>query len=211
MANAGAHALPVQRSNSNPANETERAFWNDLYRAHSHRSLEPDDSFVAVYRTHIAPRLAGLPGKSALDLAGGVGRNALFLAREGWRVTLNELSDEAAHLAVANAAHSGVSLGVLRESAAETLARARSDGARYNLILILYYLDRALFPALRHALEPGGMVYIKTRTTDHPRFAGGSSHPEYYLRPGELRSAFPGLHTVYELEEQGMAELLVQA
>jgi tellurite methyltransferase len=198
----------MHRPNSNPAEETDRARWNDLYRAHSHRSLEPDDSFVAAYRTHIAPRLAGLPGKSALDLAGGVGRNALFLAREGWRVTLNELSDDAAGLASENAAQAGLALTVLRESASETVARATAAGTRYSLILILYYLDRALFPALPAVLAHGGLLYIKTRTTDHPRFASGSHHPEYYLRPAELVSSFPTLHRLDYREENGMAELL---
>jgi tellurite methyltransferase len=192
------------------ADEADRARWNDLYRDRSHRSLEPDSSFVESYFAHIAPLFAGRSQKSALDLAGGVGRNAFWLAAQGWQVTLSDLSDEAARLATAHADATGLPVTVRRESAAETLAWSQHQGCRFDLILLLYYLDRQLFPALRGALAPGGLLYMKTRTEAHPRFARGSRHPEYYLRPNELGSAFAGLRTVHSREEKGLAELLAR-
>lgn len=206
---------PERESGASAIDEQDRERWNQIYSDHSHLSLAPDASFVAVYQRLIGPRFALRAPKRALDIAGGVGRNALFLAREGWQVTLNELSDEAAQLAEANAGGEGLQLELCRASALdvlspESLHSARRHGTRYDLILMLYYLDRALFPLLPLALAPGGMLFIKTRTEEHPRFRAGSHHPEYYLRAGELGASFPGLRVLHSSEQAGMAELLVE-
>ena len=215
--------FPRSESRTTATDQQDRARWNQIYNDRSHTTLEPDDSFVAIYQRFIHPRFAQRGPKRALDIAGGVGRNTLFLAREGWQVTLNELSDEAAHLAEANAAREGLPLTVSRASALEALSPGDlslgvlSPGAlnpacqprtRYDLILMLFYLDRALFPLLPSVLAPGGMLFIKTRTEDHPRFRSGSHHPEYFLRSGELDTSFPGLRMLHSRESAGMAELL---
>ncbi|MGI8770013.1 MAG: class I SAM-dependent methyltransferase [Acidobacteriaceae bacterium] len=230
--------FPRSESRTTATDQQDRARWNQIYNERSHTTLEPDDSFVAIYQRFIGPRFARRSPKRALDIAGGVGRNALFLAREGWQVTLNELSDEAAHLAEANAAREGLRLTVSRASALEALSpgdlrtgdlspgdlrtgdlspgalrpgalnQAGQPNTRYDLLLMLFYLDRALFPLLPAALAPGGMLFIKTRTEDHPRFHSGSHHPEYFLRPGELDTSFPGLRMLHSREAAGMAELL---
>ncbi len=187
----------------------DRDRWNALYKAGSHTSLTPDQSFAELYTSFIEPRFPS--GGKALDIAGGVGRNALWLASRGWRVVLNDLSDEAIHLAAVYAAETGMSLETRRESGAATLAWAKNIGLRFDLIVMLFYLDRALFPAMWGALAPEGVLVIKTRTEDHPRFAAGSSHPEYFLRQGELASAFPELRVLHASEEGGMAELVAQA
>jgi tellurite methyltransferase len=220
--------FPSRESPAGAADEQDRERWNQLYSERSHTSLTPDESLVGIYERFIGPAFVGggpapLSPRRALDLAGGVGRNALFLAREGWQVTLNELSDEAARLAEENARRSGLPLTVCRASALEALTAACRPGTSqrntsepntsepntgYDLILMLFYLDRTLFPLLPAALAPGGMLFIKTRTEDHPRFQSGSRHPEYFLRPCELGASFPGLRVLHSREDGGMAELL---
>lgn len=209
---AGISVQSTVQAPSVEADEQDRQRWNQLYGSKSHTALSPDASFAKLYRRLIAPKLPPADPthapKRALDIAGGVGRNALFLAREGWQVTLNELSDEAVHLAEENARRSGVLLTIARESALATLTRAREQNTRYDLILMLFYLDRSLFPLLPSVLAPGGLLLVKTRTEDHPRFHAGSHHPEYFLRHGELRQSFPELKVLHSEESGGMAELL---
>jgi SAM-dependent methyltransferase len=220
--------FPSRESSPGTIDEQDRERWNQLYSERSHTSLTPDESLVGIYERFVGPAFVGggpapRSPRRALDLAGGVGRNALFLAREGWQVTLNELSDEAARLAEENARRSGLPLTICRASALEALTAACRPNAsepgtpqpntsepntRYDLILMLFYLDRTLFSFLPQALAPGGMLFIKTRTEDHPRFQSGSKHPEYFLRPGELAASFPGLHVLHSREDDGMAELL---
>jgi tellurite methyltransferase len=215
--------FPSGESSPGTTDEQDRERWNQLYKERSHTSLTPDESLVEVYQRFVGPVFVGggpapRSPRRALDLAGGVGRNALFLARQGWQVTLNELSDEAGRLAEENARRSGLPMTVCRASALEALTSACRPNASqpntsepntgYDLILMLFYLDRTHFPLLPGALAPGGMLFIKTRTEDHPRFQSGSRHPEYFLRPGELGASFPGLRVLHSREDGGMAELL---
>ncbi len=190
--------------------DADRARWNAIYRSGSHTAGDPDRFFLEAWRDSLAALFEGRVQPLALDIAGGVGRHALWLAARGWRVVLNDISEEAARLAgeAARAAH--LSLSIRAESAAATLAWAGEQGLRFDLVLVLFYLDRSLFPALAEALAPGGVLLIKTRTEDHPRFAAGSHHPEYFLKRDELHGAFPGLRVLHSREEAGMAELLVQ-
>ncbi len=196
---------------NSPSDTADRERWNRIYSAGSHLSLEPDSFFAESYAEHLATRFEATPYPVALDIAGGVGRHALWLAARGWRVVLNDLSEDAARIAGENARQASLPLTIRNETAAETLAWAREEKLRFDLILVLFFLDRALFPALQAALAPGGVLMIKTRTEDHPRFAEGSQHPEYFLRGGELAKAFPGLHILQSREQGGMAELLAQA
>ena len=57
--------------------------------------------------------------------------------------------------------------------------------ARYIAVLSFNYLHRPLFPALRHALEPGGRLFCETFTTAQAT-RGKPTNPDFLLRPGEL-------------------------
>ena len=58
----------------------------------------------------VATELADLPPGRALDLAGGEGRNAIWLAEQGWDVELVEFSSVALDKAAQLADHAGVEL-----------------------------------------------------------------------------------------------------
>src|SRR4051794_28790164 len=95
-----------------------------------------------------------LPPGRALDLACGAGRNAIYLARLGWRVTAVDFS------------RTGIAR--LRERAAGLAIETRvADLERgdfpiepngYDMICDFYYLQRSLFPEIRGGVRPGGMV-----------------------------------------------------
>src|SRR5690349_17090144 len=78
----------------------EKSLWNRKYREGSHSSLEPDPLLVRAYEECLAGRSAG----SALDVAGGVGRHALWLAEREWQVKLLDISEVGVELAKENAA-----------------------------------------------------------------------------------------------------------
>ena len=56
---------------------------------------EPDEFLVRAWDQFLRERPAGV----ALDLAGGAGRNSMFLLERGWRVDLVDISDVALGLA----------------------------------------------------------------------------------------------------------------
>jgi len=65
-------------------------------------------------------------------------------------------------------------------------------GERFAAIVVTNYLHRPLYPALKDALAPGGVLLYETFMLGNERF-GRPSNPEFLLRPGELLQAFAGL------------------
>ena len=180
----------------------ERTRWNAKFVGGEAQSLEPDPLIVEA--------AASLPPGAALDLAGGAGRHALWLADRGWRVTLADISDEGLAIAQQRAAAAGLALSLRRESAADTIAWATAHDSHFALIIVCWVLLREHFAALPRLLAPGGRLVYKTYNAEHPRFREGHSL-RYALDPGELRSAFPALQTLLYRESEGVAELIARA
>lgn len=185
-----------------------RADWNRRYDEGSHPRPEPDPFLLACWERIIRPRYPG-PAE-ALDVAGGSGRHALWLARQGWDVTLVDNSDLGIALARDRAVEAGVSLyAVVADLTRFVIVN------RYALVLNFFYLERALFPALAFAVAPGGFLVFKTYTTAALELGHGPKDPAHLLHPGELREAFAAsglelLHYEEETEERGTAELLAR-
>lgn len=131
----------------------------------------------------------------ALVLAMGEGRNAVFLAEQGFAVTGVDVSAVGVAKAERLAAERGVEIeGVVADLGVYDLGRERWD-----LVTNFYYLDRALFPRIVAALKPGGMLVLETFSTDHPGLdpGFGPRSPEHLLRPNEVFDALSDLRVLY--------------
>jgi tellurite methyltransferase len=93
---------------------------------------------------------------SALDIAGGAGRHAIWLAKRGLNVTLADISPVGLALAKQRAAEEGVSLETLEID----LEQATVLGGPYDLIVSVCYLCRHLFPQFPVLLRPGGALVV---------------------------------------------------
>ncbi|HYP32966.1 MAG TPA: class I SAM-dependent methyltransferase [Burkholderiaceae bacterium] len=116
------------------------------------------------------------PGAQVLDVACGHGRHAHWLARAGHRVTA--IDREAALLAP---------LSGLAETLQADLEAAPwpLPGRRFDAVVVTNYLWRPLFPALKDAVAPGGLLIYETFAQAHAAL-GRPRRPEFLLRPGEL-------------------------
>ena len=186
----------------------EKTIWDKKYSERSHSSLEPDPFLVSAYQEFVADRPAG----SALDLAGGVGRHAIWLAQRGWRVKLLDISEVGIRQAEENAVRTGtassISVKACDLSTAQDLGREQ-----YDLVVVFFFLQREIFPALISALKPGGILIYKTYTTGQKNFAGGPSHPMFLLEPKELLNAFSSMRVLHYHEanqQKGVAELVAR-
>lgn len=165
--------------------QTDRQRWDARYAAGDRRhDVEP------------APRLAALgralpPGR-ALDLAAGLGRHALLLARQGWTVDAVDISLEALQIVEQRAAEAALRVNLV----VADLDTFECRPASYDLAVQTFFLDRALIERLARWVRPGGHVYIET----HRRTPTAPSKSRYALDPGELRALFDGWHVV-EYEE----------
>jgi len=173
----------------------EKSRWDARYKERPESWAEPDEFLVRSYDEFLSDRPPGL----ALDLAGGAGRNSLFLIARGWRVDLVDISEVALQLAkekFRSAKRSAVD-GKLNVKAVDLNAVSDFGRSEYELIVVFYFLRRELFPALIAALKPGGTLVYRTYTIDRMNVPGGPSDPAYLLQPGELRQAFDSLEILY--------------
>ena len=94
------------------------------------------------------------PPATALDVAGGTGRNALWLAARGWNVTIADVSDVALGFAAARAKELDVPLN----TELVDLSSCRLPKGPWELVLLFHYLDRTLMAEIEAILTPGGLL-----------------------------------------------------
>ena len=183
------------------------AGWDVRFRSGDHADPTPDPFLVSTKEY-----LALLPkGASALDLACGGGRHAVWLAQQGFHTMAVDFSAEALELTRRLAEQHGVTVRCLQldlESPALELGRQT-----YNLICGFFFLHRPLFPLLREALTPGGLIVYKTYTVDQLRYPGRPRHRMHLLEHNELLRAMNGFRILLYQERwegRGTAAVVAQ-
>ena len=136
----------------------------------------------------------GLKPGAALDLACGAGRNAIYLAEHGWRVTAADGAPSAIKMVRDRAAERGVEVDLRTAN----LQRGEFviEPSAYDLICDCYYLQRNLFPAMKAGVRPGGVVISIVHLAD-PEEPRGTPKRAY---PGELRTFFEGWRILHHFE-----------
>jgi tellurite methyltransferase len=155
--------------------------WDERYRRGEHLNDSPADLLVQFAS-------AQPPGR-ALDLASGPGRNSLFLAGRGWRVTAVDSSVVA--IGILTKQVRALRLPIEARVADLEKGEFKIEPGAYDLICDFYYLERSLFPAIRGGARPGGRV-IAAIHMDDPSPGVPPMNPSYLLDPGELRNEFAG-------------------
>ena len=186
----------------------EKASWNKKYSEGSYSSLEPDLFLASSYDEFLFGTSPGL----ALDVAGGVGRHAIWLAQRGWRVRLVDISEVGIQQAEENAKRTGTA-GSISSEVRNLNIMQELGREQYDLVIVFFFLQREIFPALAAALKPGGILIYKTYTTEQKNFSGGPSHPMFLLEPNELLHAFQSLRVLHyheTIREKGVAELVAR-
>ena len=195
-----------------------RRKWNQRYSESPGSWLEPDSFLIRAYDEFLRDAQPGV----ALDLAGGAGRNSLFLLHHGWQVNLVDISDIGLHMAREKErqhrqeclCHTAFAKAPVLTIQQLDLDKVADLGAsKYDLILAFYFLRRELFPAIVRALRPGGALIYRTYTVDRMKVPGGPSDPAYLLQPNELLHAFSHMHVLHYhemVEGKAAAELVAR-
>jgi tRNA G46 methylase TrmB len=125
-----------------------------------------------------------LPKGKVLDLAMGEGRNGVFLATQGFDVEGWDISEVGLQKAHKLAEEHGVQI----KTRVVDLEAVQFEKNSYDVVLIMYYMQRDLFHKIMAALKPGGMAMIETYNTDYLKYA--SFNRKYLLEPNELLEHF---------------------
>ena len=129
---------------------------------------------------------------TALDLACGLGANALYLAQQGLAVTAWDISNVAIDKLKVNAATQGLTINACQENIQiESFAKCSFD-----VIVVSRFLDRALSDAIIGAIKPNGLLFYQTFNRERTNRIG-SSNPDYLLAERELCRLFDKLKLVF--------------
>jgi tellurite methyltransferase len=157
-----------------------RTKWDERYKGEEF-ALGTDPSPYLAENIDLIKLLA--PGKKALDIACGEGRNSIFLAREGFEVTGLDISKAGLEKALKWMERENLSIDFRIQD-----LEGYEFTETYDLIINFNFLLRDLIPKSVGALRAGGVIVFDT-IMDSP-YVPTTHNKELLLRPGELSSIF---------------------
>jgi len=132
----------------------------------------------------------------ALDLACGLGANAIFLAKNGYQVTAIDFSDAALDKLSSYAREQSLAVTTRQIDLSSCLL---GDDC-YDVIVVSYYLQRDLFPVIFNSLKSGGLLFYQTYSGKCINGCG-PENPAFRLQQGELLSLCAGHSILYYRED----------
>jgi SAM-dependent methyltransferase len=167
---------------------TEQASWDERYSG-------PDLVWGAGPNRFVTDEVTALPAGRAVDLGTGEGRNAIWLAGRGWKVTAVDFSAAGLARAARLADDRAVSVDWVQ---ADLVDYQPAPGG-YDLVLIAYiHLPPAglarLFRAAATAVAPGGTLLVIGHDRDNiTRGHGGPQDSDRLYTPAAVTAELDGL------------------
>ena len=135
-----------------------------------------------------------------LDLACGMGRNGLYLAKHNFPVTFVDKNQSALdsidEVLELNGWPGKTQYLDLEKPHSNPLASQQAD-----VCLIFNYLYRPLFPAIKQCVLPGGLVFYETFTVLNRKF-GRPNNLDFLLSEKELMSYFKDWDILHYVEDE---------
>jgi SAM-dependent methyltransferase len=170
------------------AADPSRERWNRRWAGErAHASSAPSEFLIA--------ETEALPPGRALDVACGAGRNAVWLARRGWRVTGVDFSDVALRAARELAASAGVEVEWVEADAVTWIPPRRA----YDLVTVMYVQlpvveRRATLAHAADAVAPGGtLLVVGHDLLNLTEGWGGPTQAEVLFTPDDVVAEIGGL------------------
>jgi SAM-dependent methyltransferase len=159
------------------------------------RYSQPDLLWSATPNRFLVEEAAGLAPGRALDLACGEGRNALWLAELGWRVTAVDYSNVAIAKASDRAASAEASIDFVCADLLDYMPEERA----YELVVVLYLQlpaeqRRLVLSRAEASVAPGGtFLLIGHDLLNLTDGVGGPSEPDVLYTPEQIVHELPEL------------------
>lgn len=162
--------------------------WDERFGAGNYpRNPEPSP-ILAAY-------VDAFPDGRALDIATGTGRNAVFLAEEGYRVDGLDRSREGLRIARQNAVERGVAD---RTNWIQADARTYAfEPSTYDVVTVSFYRAVDRFPDVKEALRPGGVLFAQNHLRTSDPVESGPSSDAHRFSANELLRACLDLTVLY--------------
>ncbi len=130
-----------------------------------------------------------LEDRSALDIACGTGRDAVYLGLCGMAIKAWDILPDALERCGDLAERHRVSI---ETRCADVEGDATLPAGRFDLVACFNYLHRPLMPSLAAAVRPGGLVVYETFVHPQRELFGKPRRDKHLLKTGELPGFFRG-------------------
>ncbi len=167
--------------------------WDARYRQVRESSPAP----VLLDNRHLLPASG-----TALDVACGLGANALLLAEHGLITQAWDSSSVAIDKLRGRAQAHGVSV----EAAVRDVVTHPPGPESFDIIVVTRFLERGLAPQLTQALRVDGLLFYQTFTRTRVSDVG-PNNPDYRLADGELLVMFSALQVLVYREEGKVGDI----
>jgi SAM-dependent methyltransferase len=149
------------------------------------------------------------PGMSALCVADGEGRNSVWLARHGVRVTAFDISPVGVEKARRLAREAGVTV----DYSIADINTWNWEDAQYDLVAVIFIqflapAERArAFEGIARAIAPGGLLVMQGYRPRQIEYGtGGPPNPENLYTEALLREAFADLEILHLVEHDDVLD-----
>lgn len=184
------HSTDAYEAITGDTSEEDRSRWDAIFSSKDYIYGRDPAPFVKA-------NINLLPVGRALDLAMAEGRNAVFLARRGFKVDGVDISEVALRKARRLARENNVMITTINED----LKRYQIKPNSYDAILDIQFLWRPLLAQIKRGLKKGGVVIIENYTEEQLSNPNGKSiSKEFCLKKGELREAFKDFIIIFDRE-----------
>jgi tellurite methyltransferase len=145
-----------------------------------------------------------VPGRRAVDIACGEGRNSIFLARHGFDVLGLDISEAGLEKARGWMEREGLKIDFRLVNMEDYIFTEK-----YDLIINFNFLLRKLIPKAVDALNPRGIIVFDT-LVDSPHVPN-THKKEFLLQPGELLRIYQGFNGEIFLPEERLHDQMPTA
>jgi 2-polyprenyl-3-methyl-5-hydroxy-6-metoxy-1,4-benzoquinol methylase len=173
--------------------------WNQRFSAEGLLFGDAPNAFLAAQKQRLRA------GMSALSVADGEGRNSLWLAQQGLRVTAFDFSP----VGVKKAREQARSAGVEVDYSVADIFDWDWDARRFDCVVAIFIQfasppERArIFHGLMRALEPGGLLILQGYTPKQIEYkTGGPPFAQNMYTATLLREAFGALEILHLAEHE---------
>ena len=170
--------------------------WDAIYQAkiseNTLKELAP--AYVVKKFQHLLPNQG-----QALDLACGLGGNALFLAQKHLKTYAWDISP----IAIKQLKKTALDKNLAIHATVQDIVKYPPEKNTFDVIIVHHFLERSILPNIITALRENGLLFYQTFTVSNlpPDQITGPKNQKYRLAKNELLHLCQGLHVIAYQEE----------
>ena len=161
--------------------------WNQRYH---NSALKPQPCSLLTDFYHYLP-----PSGLALDLACGLGGNAIFLSERKFTVSAWDFSQQAISRLEETAKRRRLPITA---NVIDVFENPPAENC-FDVIVVSYFLATSIFDQLKKSLKPNGVLFYQSHNLDSSSH-GGPKNTQFLLKDNELIENFNGLSLLETFE-----------